>query len=150
MARKVKITPLTATLLRAGAGLVDALPSDQDFGPLLEAIGPFMLAIADAGGTESDDGRYVSPAESHAILRDLVTDLDYAAAQIPADAIAIPAPAWAAAAFGALGMLLRGDGLVGIAGSAVRALGDAVRDGVVDAQELRVVIATIREAAATV
>jgi hypothetical protein len=149
MAKKLKISATSRPILSVAAGLIGGIPtSSGGLDALLDAVGSAAQDLADAGATDSPDGRFVAANEAHAILRSLTNDLDYAAAHIPDDAVSVPVPAWTAPVLGSLALLLStGDGLLDVIASALRSLGSACRDGVVDAGELRSTIAAIRAAA---
>lgn len=154
MAKKLKISNTTAWLLSAAAGLIGGLPTSGESVSagvadlLLDAVAGAAQALADAGATDSPDGRFVDDDEAAEILRYLATELDYTAAQIPNDAVSVPVPAWTAPVLGSLAMLLAtGGGLLDVIAAALRSLAAACRDGVVDAGELRSTIAAIRAAA---
>jgi hypothetical protein len=153
MGKKLKISVLSAYLLSAAAGLIGGFVgggsvSDGPVDYLLDAVADAAQGLADAGAVDSPDGRFVDAAEAAEILRDLVTNLDYAGAQIPDDAVSVPVPGWAAPVLGSLAVLLStGGGLLDVIAAALRSLADACRDGVLDAGELRSTIAAIRAAA---
>ncbi|MGA0946465.1 MAG: hypothetical protein ACO3UW_11940 [Candidatus Nanopelagicales bacterium] len=151
MGKGLKISVTAAWLLSAAAGMIGGVsitPDAPAVGALLDAVANAAQGLADAGATDSPDGRYVDDVEAAEILSTLVQDLDYAAAQVPAEAVSVPVPGWAAPALGALALLLSaGDGLLDVIAAALRSLADACRDGVIDAQEIRATIAAIRAAA---
>lgn len=147
--KQIKISTVTVTLLEVVVSVASSLPFSGSavLDGLVDAVGGLAQGLADAGDDDSDGGRVLSSEETRRILDSLTGSLDATAAQIPEDAVSIRIPGWSGTVLGAIGLLLRGDGLVGVVGAAIAALGAACRDGEVDAAELRAVIASIRAAA---
>lgn len=151
MSKPVKIGPVAVALLTMAAGALEEAPTAD--GPLeyvIEAIDQLCRGLADAGAPDSDGGRALTEGELRSVLASLARDVDYAAAHVPDDAIEIAIPSWTRVGMSAIGLLLGGvEGPVGQVAHVVAALGSAAGDGVIDAAELRAILASLRAVGAS-
>lgn len=142
----IKIGWVAVALLGMAAGALGSAPiGGGPVGLALGAVQGLCSSLADAGDPDSDGGRVLTASESAEIFAALAVDIDAAAAHIPDGAVEVAVPPWTGVALAAVALLLSSaPGPVGQVSGALAALGSACRDGVVDAAELRAVLASLR------